>query len=114
VLSVGPPSNRDSDEIFGWNVVPRRIGVIGADDLAVRREGPAPARTRQILGTDRDGRIVVSTWAGVVLLDPVTLSPVAEHHTPRQLGGAGMCSGTNAAALLGGEDDQSVLTILRW
>jgi hypothetical protein len=114
VLGVGMPPNGESDKIFGWHVAPRRIAVIGADDLAVRRESPAPPQTRQILGTDRDGRIVVSTATGVVLLDPVTLSPLAEHSTPRQNSGAGMCSGTNAAAVLGGEEDESILTILRW
>ena len=114
VLSVGPPPNGDSDENLGWTVIPSRIGVIGAHDLAVRRESAAPPQTRQILGTDRDGHVVLGTQTGVVLLDPVTLSPIAEHHTPRRISGAGMCSGTNAAAVLGGEEDVSILTILHW
>lgn len=113
VLGVGGPPAGGTERFFGWDVLPRRIAVIGADDLVVRQEETALG-TRQILGTDRESRIVVSTLTGLVLRDPVTLSPVAEHHTPQRLSGAGMCSGTNAAALLGGEQDQSILTILRW
>ncbi|WP_433288140.1 hypothetical protein [Micromonospora sp. CA-244673] len=114
VLSTAPPAADDVAVDLGWNVLPRRVVVCGAIDLRVRREESAPAGTVQILGRDSDGRIVLGTRTGLVLLDQQTLSTVAEYRTVREIGGAGLCAATNAAALIGADEDLSVLTVVRW
>jgi hypothetical protein len=83
-------------------------------NLKVRREESAPPTTVHILGRDSDGRVVLGTRTGLVLLDQQTLLTVAEYRTVREINGAGLCAATNAAALIGADEDLSVLTVVRW
>jgi hypothetical protein len=114
VVSAGPQHDTDSGVDLGWDVLPRRIAVIGATALDVRREAPAPRGTVQVLGLDRCGRIVISTHSGLTLLDQRTLTPIADYRATRQIIGAVLCPRANTAALLGAEDDPYVLSAVHW
>lgn len=114
VLSTSPLAADDVAVDLGWDVLPRRVVVFGAVDLKVRREAPTPPGAVQILGRDSDGRVVLGTRTGLVILDQQTLSTIAEYRTMRPIDGAGLCAATNAAALIGSDEDPSVLTIVRW
>lgn len=75
---------------------------------------PVPANAVELLGVDRQARLVVSTQEGFLLIDVESGSVLAEHVEPGGLVGAGMAESTNTVALatLGGP--LGTLALVSW
>lgn len=68
----------------------------------------------EVLGTDGQGRVVVSRRDGFMLLDPASGEEVAQHGEPRPIRGAGMVPGLDAVALASGREPLGTVVVVRW
>jgi hypothetical protein len=65
-----------------WRIERETIVAVDPRSLAIRRDAPAPPESREILGVDSTGRLVVSTDVGIVLVRRDTLREEARAELP--------------------------------
>lgn len=88
----------------GATVVARALVSLDVHTLQPTSIGPhgsvsMPANAVEVLGVDREARLVVSTRDGFILVDTESGAVLAEHVEPGGLVGAGMAQGSNTVAL---------------
>lgn len=96
-------------ELVGVNVrtlQPTGIGPLGSV--------PVPAEAVEVLGVDREARLVVSTRDGFVLVDAGSGAMLAQHVEPGGLVGAGMAQGSNTVALATASHPLGTLALVSW
>jgi hypothetical protein len=103
----------------GATVVARELVGVNAHTLEPACIGPhggvpVPADAVEVLGVDRDDRLVVSTRDGFVLVDAGSGAMLAEHVEPGGLVGAGMAQGGNTVALATASDPLGTLALVSW
>lgn len=96
-----------------WHTTADELVAFDAHTLAIVARGAAPRTAIEVLGADAAGRIVVSTARGFGLHDPTSLTVVAVHEEPGEIGGAVLLPGTNAVVLQG-QIASDGLTVVRW
>ena len=91
------------------------FAVLDAETFAVRRVGPVPEDAVEIAGVDRDGRIVVGTTSGFVLVDPDSFEVLDRFTLPELIDGVGLLSEHNTAGVLMLDlDGDDALHVVRW
>lgn len=88
----------------GATVVPRELVSVNVHTLQLTGIGPhgsvpVPANAVEVLGVDREERVVVSTRDGFILVDSRSGAVLAQHVEPGGLVGAGMAHGSNTVVL---------------
>lgn len=103
----------------GTTVVARELVGVNVHTLQLTSIGPhgsvpVPADAVEVLGVDREARLVVSTRDGFVLVDAGSGAMLAEHVEPGGLVGAGMAQGGNTVALATASDPLGTLALVSW
>jgi hypothetical protein len=103
----------------GTTVRARALIGLDVDTLELVATGspdgvPVPLNAVEVLGTDHDGRLVVSTQDGFLLVDAGTGAILAEHIEPGGLVGAGMADGHSTVALATMSDLLGTLALVSW
>lgn len=111
-LLAGTSAFHHGDELL---VLRGEFAVLDAETFAVRRVGPVPEDAVEIAGIDRDGRIVVGTTNGFMLVDPDSFAVLDRVELPQLIDGVGLLPEHNAAGLLVlDHDGDDALHAVRW
>lgn len=111
-LAEGTSALHHGDELL---VLRSEFAVLDAESFAVRRVGPVPEGAVEIAGIDRDGRIVVGTTNGFVLVDPDSFAVLDRVELPQLIDGVGLLPEHNAAGLLVlDHEGDDALHAVRW
>jgi len=65
-----------------WEIARDAVGIFDAETLEERSRVPMPTGAREVLGKDKEGRLVISTDDGLVLVERSTLREIARLALP--------------------------------
>src|SRR5262249_21794673 len=97
-----------------WDVRPRHVTTFDAWTLTEFRRIPAPEDSIEVLGTDVEGRILITSRRVVTFLTPGGLDVETTYQHHAKLGGALLLPEHNCAVLQSSITTGSGLTVIRW
>ena len=98
-----------------WEISRNAIGIFDASTLEQRSRVPIPAGTRDVLGKDHAGRVVISTDDGLVLVHRSTLNEVARLALPTAngMGSHAFLDAHQAVVMIDGTRPRQLI-VVRW
>jgi hypothetical protein len=98
-----------------WTVTRDALGIFDASTFEERVRAEVPVGARDVLGKDREGRVVISTDDGIALIDRTTLREIARVALPIAHGiRAHRFLGKHQAMVMIDQDEPSQLVVARW